>query len=797
MQKEQSNAVKSPRQKQVELEQWCRNEGEDRILANGWERAAEGALINKLSRVYLDMVIETWQKARVKPSKSSHIWNLIEKEEDLTQVALESFVYVLGTIHDSAYGNGLARVLGKRAEYVLWLCNSEWGGSKHLQGLKLASGSDLGMVLMSERLRDKGFKKAASYKPFKPIERCGLGWVFLECIEHGTRLIESYIGTEPGGRKKRRVRATPLFWEFLTNYKEIVRYLRPVKLPMMVPPRPWTGHHVGGYLTIETQFTPVPWEEFNKVMGRALPCVMESANILQRQCFLIDVEMRQFLEGVWESGHAIGKVPSRNRLIAPKDQDYKIRGLGPSAYWKALWKFKSDARQNSTRSQVISGLRLTKQFDKTGHIYFVNKQDHRGRIYTYGGQIHPQAGDHWRAMLQMKQMSLMKGNEAAFAWSLGEAYGIERNEKARMDFLHEERGGLYAAGSDPLGQLEFIDRAKEPFRFAQLCMDWACFQDNPWYKTGTIHWLDQTCSGWGHVACLTGDGQLAQYTNVTGSKPADLYVGIGLLVDRYIDSQLKLAEVEGRKRECLEWWASHPIPRSMHKKMFMPVIYGRSFLSLTQTVREYLRDEVEDFLTDEGLRVVDLAQVLASAAHETIKRCFPQVGNLSRWLGYIGELQMKQGIRPHWMTPNQLLIQSYSNVTEKDYIDLRIANRSVRVEQRDQDKNKFNVARTKRKMVPDFVHSMDAAFLQRFVCHWHEAYGYPLSTVHDCFGTTLDHAVTLRKELNDQWSRFYSVDHLGRHRDAAELSLMCEVPEPPVVGTLDRNRMGENPYLFC
>ena len=99
----------------------------------------------------------------------------------------------------------------------------------------------------------------------------------------------------------------------------------------------------------------------------------------------------------------------------------------------------------------------------------------------------------------MKEMSLMKGNEAAFAWSLGEAYGVEPNEKTRMDFLHEERGGLYAAGSDPLGQLEFIDRAKEPFRFAQLCMDWACFQDNPWYKTGTIHWLDQTCSGWGHV----------------------------------------------------------------------------------------------------------------------------------------------------------------------------------------------------------------------------------------------------------------------------------------------------------
>ena len=104
MQKEQSNAVKSPRQEQVELEQWCRNLGASRILATGWERAAEGALINKLAGTYLELVIASWKKGVAKPSKSSHIWALIEKEEDLVQVALESLVYVLGVLHDSAYG---------------------------------------------------------------------------------------------------------------------------------------------------------------------------------------------------------------------------------------------------------------------------------------------------------------------------------------------------------------------------------------------------------------------------------------------------------------------------------------------------------------------------------------------------------------------------------------------------------------------------------------------------------------------------------------------------------------------
>jgi DNA-directed RNA polymerase len=90
---------------------------------------------------------------------------------------------------------------------------------------------------------------------------------------------------------------------------------------------------------------------------------------------------------------------------------------------------------------------------------------------------------------------------------------------------------------------------------------------------------------------------------------------------------------------------------------------------------------------------------------------------------------------------------------------------------------------------------MDAAFLQRFVAHW-EAYQHPIATVHDCFGTTLEHVGTMRQELCDQWHRFYSVDWLTRHQGMVEAVLGQEVEAPPIVGTLDRGEIGENPYLF-
>jgi DNA-directed RNA polymerase len=98
--------------------------------------------------------------------------------------------------------------------------------------------------------------------------------------------------------------------------------------------------------------------------------------------------------------------------------------------------------------------------------------------------------------------------------------------------------------------------------------------------------------------------------------------------------------------------------------------------------------------------------------------------------------------------------------------------------------------------VPDFVHSHDAAFMQRFVAHW-KTYQRPISTVHDCFGTTLGSVETMRKELNDQWARFYSVDYLARHKAMVETLVQEPVPEPPMLNTLERSRLGENPFLFC
>jgi DNA-directed RNA polymerase len=798
MANQHSNAVKEPEngpnQAQKSLENWCRNVGADQALAPGWEKGAAGCLGQKLAEILLKKVKEIYAKSRHSPGRQHHVWDLIHSEKAAEHVALESLLYVLGNMDEERSFNQLATVIGKRAEYVLWLTHPSWGRSQHLKGLRLASNNDLGMDLMLKRLRDRGFRKAAAYRPLTHVERAALGAVFIECIEMSTRMIETYIEVRPM-RKRRMVRYTSTYWDFLGRWKDGLKVFRPLFMPMVTEPRPWTGHNDGGYLTIDTTVSTVNWARWPEVSRKMHDCVLGSINLLQSQRHQLDHGQMALAHAVWNLGHGIGSLPPRDRLKQPDDNWYREQGLGPSAYWKAVWQWKSDRRRDSARSRFVNAVIAYGRIQEADTLHWVWNMDHRGRLYSKAAQINMQGPDHLRTLIQFKERSPIKGHEAQFAWSVGDAYGIEPDWDKRKRFLKEASGLIGLIGGDPLAHMGHWAEAKESWRFVQLCRDWHGYLKDPGYTSGTMHWFDQTCSGWGHVACLTGDALLAQYTNVTGSMPADLYMGLGRLIESRIKSASEQPHDNERDLKCLLWWREHQIPRSLWKKALMPVIYGRSYRSLADVISLYLRDEISDFITDQGLRIIDLARCLATVTNNVTKEALPHVRGLAKWLAQISNMQIDAGQRPYWFTPNGMAVECYQSETHVDTIDLQLARRTITVALRDNTGGKPDKRRTARKLVPDYIHSMDGAYLQRFVSHW-GTYQHPISTVHDCFGTTLEHAATLRKELHDQWHRFYSVDYLSRHQGMVQMVLGVDVPAPPLVGTLDRSKVGENVALF-
>ena len=779
---------------QTELEQWCRNIGADRALAPGWERGAQGCLGDRVAALYVAKVRQIWERSKSTPGRQSHIWGLMHSAAAVDHVALESLVHILGSVGNETTLNSLGAQLGKRAEMVLFLTHPSWGQSKHLKGLKLASGGSLDMTEMLNRLKDKGFRKAEAYRKLEHVERVALGALFIEIVAESTKLIEIYVQSK-NHRKKRMVRYTDLYWQFLGSWKQGLKIFRPLRLPMICPPRPWEKFTGGGFLTLGGYLSTVDWARWPEVSKHLNPCTLESINYLQSVPHVWDHSIVEFALELWDRGHEVGGLPKRDRMKRPEDAEFREKGLGPSAYWLAVWEWKADRRKDGARAAFIHAAIGYGRLKLANQIHWVWSMDHRGRLYQRGAQLVTQGGDHYRSMFKFQEQSPVKGHERTLGIAIARAFGKKGIDKGLADYFDMMQEVYRRVGDDPYEHLAIIKEAKEPFRFVQLCRDWAGYCDDPGYTSGTIHWMDQTCSGWGHVACLTEDGVLAQYTNVTGAQPVDLYMGVGKLVEARIKWRLRKEELEEKERACLDWWHQHEIPRSLWKSVLMPVIYGRSYLSLLEVTQLYCRDTLNNFLNEDGIRIYDLARVFATALNDVVNEALPNIKDLSKWLSLVAGKQIDAGLRPYWFTPNGLAVESYASQTVLDTIELNLAGRRMSTSIRQPDGNKLDKRKTARKLIPDFIHSMDGAFLQRFVAHW-KCYGHPINTVHDCFGTTLQHSETLRAELNDQWARFYSIDYLELHRQMVMEVLKTDIPEPPKRGTLDRKRIGENPYLF-
>ena len=192
----------------------------------------------------------------------------------------------------------------------------------------------------------------------------------------------------------------------------------------------------------------------------------------------------------------------------------------------------------------------------------------------------------------------------------------------------------------------------------------------------------------------------------------------------------------------------------------------------------------------------DLSQRLASVVHQSITELLPSVHDLNRWMSYVSKIQIAAGQRPHWYTPNKMRVESYSENAKTEQFSLVVAGKRLNIRCDDAIKGSINPRRSTSSVTPDYIHSMDAAFAEQFIMEWSESM-LPIVTVHDCFGTSLEHVGRMRKRLNQRFNSFYLRDYLERHRLYVKKSTGKKVKCAPYASNqLDPKTVGSNWYLF-
>jgi DNA-directed RNA polymerase len=779
----------TPYSRQVQLEEWQRRVGASRATEEGWQSGATSFMAYRMVEPYLSLVLDYYEKGKVHAGRHALIWDLLGNEENVKQVALEALFQLFGSSEPVHRYNWLSSNIARRAEYVLWLNHPDMRGW-HLEGLRLASSNDLGMRNVMQRLRDKGFQKATSYRPLDKLERVALGAFFVEAICASTKMFEISIDYDDSRRKFKTVKPTLLYWDFLKRWKQNLMAFRQAYTLMTVPPKPYTEYADGGYLSIETKWPKIPWEKYPSFIEHADPCVLASINKLQSVPFNIDYGQLDLIRWAWDTGHEIGAIPRMERKVElPFYVLMEKHKSDSSKAWREVWQARADHKKDGARGKTINTFVACERLKPFHTVYSCWSADSRGRLYPRAGQLSYAGADPHRSLLLFDKRVPIKGNESEFAWAMGDAIGLPVAGSERQQWMDSNQDLIRMVGESPWGCLDLWSNRKKPWRFVQLCREWFDYTEDPGHLTGLPFQCDQTTSGYGIVACLTRDARLAEWTNVTGGRPLDLYMMIAAKV-----KDVALKDYENQSDELVKlyiaWWLDNWPDRSLFKPAIMPVIYGRRHYSMRRELATLLVDRFSHSQSPEGCQAVALANCLSRLILIGVGECLPQLLELARWLSRAGSALIAEGTRPYWYTPNGLRIESYSSMTRKKRMALMLSGRKVSIQIRDGSGEPLKG--TVSHLAADYIHSVDAAFLQRFVSQWtHE-----IVTVHDCFATTLDKIGTMRSQLRDSFREFYQPDYLYQHWLHLRRHEGIELAPPPSVGSLDLDAIGQNPYLF-
>lgn len=245
------------------------------------------------------------------------------------------------------------------------------------------------------------------------------------------------------------------------------------------------------------------------------------------------------------------------------------------------------------------------------------------------------------------------------------------------------------------------------------------------------------CNGYQHLALLTEDLSLANETNLLKSSnsedPKDFYSYIVTALKFNINNKINEINNVGIEHEFYNTLDSYKriknmnIPISLVKKPIMTRAYNASVLTMMEDVKNEFnvtdlkipqinkKGEIKDVITFSHENSNDLFtngnfSVLIKNIMEVLYKEFPKIHLFNKYLKDIAILHYNANIAIPWVLPSGLKVNQYykdSNNTKIKYFEK--SNLSFTI--KEYNNNRINKAKQIRSLMPNLIHSLDAASL--------------------------------------------------------------------------------------
>lgn len=579
---------------------------------------------------------------------------------------------------------------------------------------------------------------------------------------------------------------------------------RPLKMPMLIPPRDWTydctgidikpqKNLTGGYTLIKLDpITRKSWTHTTDVPGSVSQTDLDAWNTLQRVPWRVNTWVLDVMQSAWTDGLRLGGLEVMEPLpLPPRVSDDAWTAMETDTKRDAITTRRAIHAENATRygrgQAVLDSLSVSTELRDVERFYYPYVKDFRHRLYAATNRgPQPQGNDISKALIMFADGKPL-GPDGVWWLCIRAAncFGLDKQPlEERYKWTIEHQDQIAASVLNPL-TYNWWTTAAEPWQFLATCYElremWSLSEPDMFVSHLPIP-LDGTCNGLQHLSAMGLDPIGAVETNLTCLPvKKDIYS----VIARKVALQIEQDALDGV--EFAKDWVGK-VDRKTVKRAVMTTPYGVTSRGIRdQLINDRLIPSGEDTI---GGKADYMTFRIQEALGETVK----SAQAIMEWLRSTARHLAKAGLPFEWTTPSGSRVRQAYTKLAIERIQTLVGSLTLKVEVHD---GELSANKQAAGSAPNVVHSFDAAHLALTVNAAREAGVTHFAMIHDSYGThaadTTKLGVALRRCFVSVYARDWLTAISEGVRAYAPLVLLDKLPPR---GSFDINEVNEAEYFF-
>jgi DNA-directed RNA polymerase len=534
----------------------------------------------------------------------------------------------------------------------------------------------------------------------------------------------------------------------------------PNKIPMIVQPKPYSWDEgtdivtLGGYLLNDIEYTDDiishNWRLANKSSISKENVIYDTVNYTSSVAFKINTKVYDFIK----------KYHKKYNLII--DHDF----IHPLSLKEKLRKTEKIQLESfySKRELEKNIIGLAEIFYRVPKFYMPVRLDYRGRINVISEYLKYQGSELAKALLLFANGEKVQISDQLSINYL-KIFGANcfGNKIEKLSF--EKRLKWIKDNEENIINFEngiLISKAEDKLLFISFCFEYNNYiyslnNKLPNFTTYLPIQLDASCNGFQHLSMLIGDLSLTRELNLAEStwsnQPKDFYTFVALKVRDFLENELKRTDLEPKVRESYLRLYKLDIAgqRKLVKKTLMTLPYNATARSIIEYIKENF-DKIEEdhyvLIEDPNItfKEIDFTS-LRVALHIVLYKEFPKLKRLLKYFIKIASISNNLKLPIPWNLPSGFFVQQQFYTKKKTKAKPFLYSKDL-LNITTVDKNKFDHRKQTQSLMPNLIHSLDAASLALLIDNFFkENPGANFYSIHDCFAVTCNKIQSLMNLL--------------------------------------------------